>query len=218
MGFNGPDCATDVDECASEPCLNGGTCVDGIATFTCECSAGFDGEHCQTNINDCAGAPCLNEGQCFDEADGFACVCAAGYRGGTCATDINECAESPCQDAVEPGANLLADTDPNCPEETFLDVNPLGPDNIMYRGHLAYMMAMYRQQLGDTKYEDSFELRWTGTLARWTRAIPMRAASTRRCRMGPSARLVWQSVGMPVARRGHPRRPGIPVSRASRPG
>ncbi len=42
--------------------------------------------------------------------------------------------------------------------EVWGGVNPLGPDNIMYSGHLIYMMTMYRQLFGDTQYEDGFDL------------------------------------------------------------
>ena len=29
------------------PCLNGGTCIDGVAKTTCICPPGFDGNRCQ---------------------------------------------------------------------------------------------------------------------------------------------------------------------------
>ena len=37
---------TDIDECASNPCLNGGTCVDRLDGFTCQCTSGFTGPIC----------------------------------------------------------------------------------------------------------------------------------------------------------------------------
>ena len=38
---------SDIDECANSPCENGGTCTDGIASFTCDCTdTGFSGERC----------------------------------------------------------------------------------------------------------------------------------------------------------------------------
>ena len=36
-----------IDECAPEPCQNGGVCVDGIAAYTCNCVAGYVGENCE---------------------------------------------------------------------------------------------------------------------------------------------------------------------------
>ena len=38
----------DIDECASFPCKNGGTCYDYIDYFTCDCPPGYTGEYCQT--------------------------------------------------------------------------------------------------------------------------------------------------------------------------
>lgn len=37
---------TDVDECASDPCENGGTCVDGMNSYTCMCPDGYTGPTC----------------------------------------------------------------------------------------------------------------------------------------------------------------------------
>ena len=38
---------SDIDECASDPCQNGGTCTDGINGYLCTCPAGFEGVICQ---------------------------------------------------------------------------------------------------------------------------------------------------------------------------
>ena len=40
---------TDVNECASMPCLNNGTCVDDINGFTCNCTSAFTGAVCETS-------------------------------------------------------------------------------------------------------------------------------------------------------------------------
>ena len=39
----------DIDECASFPCTNGGTCIDEIDNFTCQCMSGFTGDQCETS-------------------------------------------------------------------------------------------------------------------------------------------------------------------------
>uniref|UniRef100_A0A7S0BCD7 EGF-like domain-containing protein n=1 Tax=Rhodosorus marinus TaxID=101924 RepID=A0A7S0BCD7_9RHOD len=40
----------DGDECSPNPCLNGATCVDQVADFTCLCKRGFTGERCERAI------------------------------------------------------------------------------------------------------------------------------------------------------------------------
>jgi len=44
-GFEGVYCQTDIDECASKPCQNGGVCVDKIAKFECHCPIGEPGDY-----------------------------------------------------------------------------------------------------------------------------------------------------------------------------
>ena len=43
-GFKGDNCEENVDECASQPCQNGGTCMDGANCFVCVCPPGFTGK------------------------------------------------------------------------------------------------------------------------------------------------------------------------------
>ena len=40
----------DIDECASRPCQNGGTCNDGINQYNCDCVPGYSGGQCETGI------------------------------------------------------------------------------------------------------------------------------------------------------------------------
>ena len=40
----------DIDDCKSDPCLNGGTCKDGINSFSCQCAEGFDGSTCENSM------------------------------------------------------------------------------------------------------------------------------------------------------------------------
>lgn len=37
IGMTGLMCETDIDECQSNPCLNGATCIDGRGNFSCQC-------------------------------------------------------------------------------------------------------------------------------------------------------------------------------------
>jgi len=38
----------DINECASVNCLNGGTCLDSINSYSCQCAPSFTGNLCQT--------------------------------------------------------------------------------------------------------------------------------------------------------------------------
>lgn len=40
--------STDIDECASGPCLNGGICRDKVNGYECICTSAFSGIICET--------------------------------------------------------------------------------------------------------------------------------------------------------------------------
>ena len=42
----------DIDECLSEPCPNGGTCLDEVNGYTCTCVPWYTGGHCETGKAD----------------------------------------------------------------------------------------------------------------------------------------------------------------------
>ena len=48
---NKPFVAVDIDECTSQPCQNGGTCVDGVNSFFCKCSNALSGPFCQSKLS-----------------------------------------------------------------------------------------------------------------------------------------------------------------------
>ncbi|XP_061593558.1 sushi, nidogen and EGF-like domain-containing protein 1 isoform X1 [Cololabis saira] len=100
-GFTGRRCQINVDECASNPCQNGGACKDQINGFFCECPPGYTGIRCETDIDECEDSPCLNNASCVQDTGSFTCVCAPGYTGALCETDINECESQPCLNGGE---------------------------------------------------------------------------------------------------------------------
>ncbi|KAF0036935.1 hypothetical protein F2P81_009809 [Scophthalmus maximus] len=110
-GFTGTYCHENINDCESAPCLNGGTCIDGVRQYQCVCAEGWDGPACLHNVDDCSSAPCLNRGVCRDLVNGFYCECngesqcdewtchnrgtcldegdAFSYNGGTCVDGDN---------------------------------------------------------------------------------------------------------------------------------
>eukprot|EP01043_Picozoa_sp_COSAG02_P014699 COSAG02_NODE_610_length_19566_cov_39.049622_14_plen_2310_part_01 len=112
IGYSGNgfgDNCTDVDECLSEPCQNGGTCVDRLNAYQCNCAPGWKSEMCEEDINECESSPCANDGDCLnpvDTPDTWLCACRAGFMDDTspgvdigCSIDIDECSSSPCEGA-----------------------------------------------------------------------------------------------------------------------
>uniref|UniRef100_A0A3B1IV13 Protein delta homolog 2 n=2 Tax=Astyanax mexicanus TaxID=7994 RepID=A0A3B1IV13_ASTMX len=84
VGYTGPRCETNMDDCLMRPCANGATCLDGVNRFSCLCPAGFTGRFCTVNLDDCASQPCLNGGRCIDRVTSFYCQCPPGFTGQTC--------------------------------------------------------------------------------------------------------------------------------------
>ncbi len=103
----------DVNDCVSNPCRNGGTCIDGISSFQCFCPDGWEGDLCalsecpvfsfliililftfsilpftlvflHSDVNECNRSPCKNGGHCVDLVNDFYCECANGWKGKTC--------------------------------------------------------------------------------------------------------------------------------------
>ena len=64
-GMEGPACGVDTDECASNPCQNGGACGDSnshpgqvpVGVFQCVCTSGWYGETCETDADECTALP-----------------------------------------------------------------------------------------------------------------------------------------------------------------
>ena len=83
----GGTCDVDVNECSSNPCVNGATCTESasdssipVGQYSCSCVAGFTNGVCN---------------YAYDKALPIAQKCSV-KTGGTCNEDVNECASSPC--------------------------------------------------------------------------------------------------------------------------
>eukprot|EP00058_Branchiostoma_floridae_P005492 XP_002590980.1 hypothetical protein BRAFLDRAFT_69469 [Branchiostoma floridae] len=74
MTYTDGSSVSDVDECASNPCQNGGTCINGVNSYHCHCTVGYGGETCQTDLDLCAQVVCPFNWQCQDEGNHFICL------------------------------------------------------------------------------------------------------------------------------------------------
>lgn len=77
----------------TDPCLNGGSCIDDVNSFHCSCLPGFTGPHCAVEINECQSSPCENGGTCTDYVNSYTCTCRPGFTGIHCETNIPDCTE-----------------------------------------------------------------------------------------------------------------------------
>ncbi|XP_045469521.1 fat-like cadherin-related tumor suppressor homolog isoform X5 [Harmonia axyridis] len=83
--------------CGSQPCLNGGTCVETLNGFECECHTRFSGALCDIDADPCVSAPCLYGGKCMLNAAGdYDCECAHGLSGKRCEYG-RFCTPNPCK-------------------------------------------------------------------------------------------------------------------------
>ncbi|XP_052242513.1 uncharacterized protein LOC127852603 [Dreissena polymorpha] len=97
-GYTGKNCQTDINECATNPCSNGGTCTDKVNGYLCACKPEYTGATCASQVNYCVGVSCSGNGTCMnrDQGPGYMCNCFQGYTGTNCESQINFCASQPC--------------------------------------------------------------------------------------------------------------------------
>ena len=99
-GFTGTQCEVNIDDCSSNPCING-ICRDGISGYVCECDAtqatgyncdvwcpsGLTGDFCQNTTTRCDSSLCQNGGTCVEDGEkeeGYSCVCPPTHTGQAC--------------------------------------------------------------------------------------------------------------------------------------
>ncbi|XP_059908209.1 delta-like protein 4 [Gadus macrocephalus] len=97
-GFTGVHCDSGVRECDSQPCQNGGRCLDAESGFECACPEGFEGTHCEHRMLTCADRPCFHKGKCREKDNGrsYECECPAGFTGLNCEKKADKCTALQC--------------------------------------------------------------------------------------------------------------------------
>ncbi|WAQ95236.1 FBP1-like protein [Mya arenaria] len=70
------------DECNAHPdaCMYGGTCVDRVNGYQCNCMTGFTGEHCENVPNYCLPGDCQEGNVCYTSLDAHDGVCSCDTR------------------------------------------------------------------------------------------------------------------------------------------
>ena len=127
VGYDGSNCAIDIDECESSPCENAGVCYDSHSddyeikpgVYKCICSGHYSGTQCELETHDCASHPCQHGGHCTEAEPHFSCTCTPGFSNGgdhSCENNIDECASDPCKNG---GACSDDNNSPLMPPDTF---------------------------------------------------------------------------------------------------
>ena len=85
------NCSQEINECNSNPCQFGGTCIDLVNDYQCECPMYTSGKNCSTVCPSssceqaiCSPNPCFNEGECDVQSGQLICQCPTGFTGPLC--------------------------------------------------------------------------------------------------------------------------------------
>ncbi|XP_073838257.1 cubilin [Musca autumnalis] len=89
----------ETDYCRSNPCQNGGDCLNIFGGFVCKCPKNFEGLTCEKDVNECAlyagtDLGCQNGAQCINQFGSYSCICPAGWFGIHCTQRKGDCLQS----------------------------------------------------------------------------------------------------------------------------
>lgn len=103
--FPGVQCETDIDECASRPCIHG-NCQDLVNAYVCHCQPGYRGNQCDEEIDECKEyEPCTSGSTCLDRVADYECLCGVGsggkvIGGKNCSVELIGCRNNLCENGA----------------------------------------------------------------------------------------------------------------------
>lgn len=100
-GADAADMCVVIDDCASKPCNNGGTCTDLKDDVICDCPSGYSGKFCEIENDECLSDPCYQGATCVDKVNGYECVCETGFTGRQCDVPSQVCGPNVCQNGAK---------------------------------------------------------------------------------------------------------------------
>ncbi|XP_056290732.1 cubilin [Pseudoliparis swirei] len=82
--------------CSSNPCQNGGTCLNLLNSYHCLCPGNWAGPTCATDVNECqlylgTLQSCQNGATCFNNPGSFSCTCSPEWSGTLCTVRYDDC-------------------------------------------------------------------------------------------------------------------------------
>uniref|UniRef100_A0A1I8NWD8 Cubilin n=2 Tax=Stomoxys calcitrans TaxID=35570 RepID=A0A1I8NWD8_STOCA len=85
--------------CSSNPCQNGGECLNVFGTYMCKCPKNFEGTNCERDVNECAlyagtDLGCQNGALCINQFGSYSCNCQPGWFGIHCTQRKGDCMQS----------------------------------------------------------------------------------------------------------------------------
>lgn len=73
VGWIGPTCSDDVNECLQNRCQNSAVCTNSNGSYSCSCTEGWTGKDCDTDIDECANQTCNDSLICHNKPGSFSC-------------------------------------------------------------------------------------------------------------------------------------------------